>query len=464
MGSGSSTLAGSDTEQKVFDTIRGVVLRTGRKTSLLQDFLSTSLPHAYRRKEDKTRFHSLYVVKDGKEMERFGLLPSLQNSPDRFIVRPLRKEYIEGSNRFRTVKNDSDLNIGVTAVYSVIATMLAITGMGLASHTKNYKDVVEEISRDSTKSGGQSKDITANYNNTIVKALRTYSLQKHTKNTNPRDRNIIFNIDNYPNTVATVLKRIEDRLLKKKSGTEVLGKGEVLLHTSILKAIDSFAICSPKSPHSLKNVMNHLQKNGNLDAIIHAIQNLLSKDVVRAWFEKHQGLKRRLQSITLGVVRSARLVSRNDVGLNEVISEITDSMRKHVEDACSTNEGLITYSSRKNVLVKASGSDKYEYSKEANQMIVRIYQKFESITRKMQSDILSAFMSVFVISKEETANTVNIQTTDGYIAVKPTIVSSKDPGEMIVKGMLDMTEAYVRYIINLQSTLQATINRRTQIL
>jgi len=463
MGSGSSTLAGSDTEQKVFDTIRGVVLRTGRKTSLLQDFLSTSLPHAYRRKEDKNRFHSLYVVKDGTEMERFGLLPSLQNSPDRFIVRPLRKEYIEGGNQFRTVKNNSDLNIGVTAVYSVIATMLAITGMGLASHTKNYKDVVEEISRDSTKSVGHSKDTTANYNNAIVKALRTYSLQKHTKNTNPRDRNVIFNIDNYPNTVATVLKRIEDRLLKKRSGTEISGKGEVLLHTSILQAIDSFAICS-RNPNSLKNVMNHLQKNGNLDAIFHAIQNLLYKDVVRAWFEKHQGLKRRLQGITLGVVRSARLVSRNDVGLNEVISEITDSMRKNVEDACRTNEMLSTYSSKKNVLVKASGSDKYEYSKEANQMIIRIYQKFESITRKMQTDILSAFMSVFVISKEEIANTVNIQTTDGYIAVKPTIVSSKDPGEMIVKGMLDMIEAYVKYIINLQSTLQATINRRTRIL
>lgn len=463
MGSGSSTLSSSDMEQKVFDTIRGVVLRTGRKTSLLQDFLSTSLPHTYRRKDDKNRFHSLYVVKDGKEMERFGLLPSLQNSLDRFIVRPLRKEYIERGNMFRSAKNDSDLNIGVTAVYSVIATMLAITGMGLASHTKKYKDIVEEISRDSTKSVGQSKDSTVNYNNTIIKALRTYSLQKHTKHTSPRNRNMIFNIDNYPNVIATILKRIEDRIHKKRSGTEVSLKGGVLLHTSILQAIDSFAICS-RNPNSLKNVMNHLQKNGNLDAIIHAIQNLLSKDVVRAWFEKHQGLKKRLQGITLGTVRSARLVLRNDVGLNEVISEIAESMRKNIEDACRTNEMLSTYSSKKNVLIKASGSDKYEYSNEANRMIVHIYQKFESITRKMQTDILSAFMSVFVISEEETANTVNIQTTDGYIAVKPSIVSSKDPGEMIVKGMLDMIEAYVKYIINLQSTLQATINRKTRIL
>jgi hypothetical protein len=461
MGSGSSSMV-NETEQKVFDAIRGVILRTGRKTSLLQDFLSTSLPHAYRRKEDKNRFSSLYVVKDGKEMERFGLLPSLQNSPDRFIVRPLRKEYIDGTNRFRSVKTDSDLNSGIIAVYSVIASMLAITGMGLSSHTKKYKDLVEEITRDST-SITQTKDTSSNYNSNIIKALQTYSLQKHTRNINPRDRNIIFNMDNHTNVVATILKRIEGNILKKKSSMSGPTKGDVLLHTSILQAIDSFAICS-RNPNSLKVVMNHLQKNGNLDSIIKTIQNLLSKDVVLTWFGSHQGLKTRLQRITLGAVRSARLVARNDVGLHEVISEISESMRKHVEDACRTNEMLSTYSSKKNVLTKSSGSDKYEYSKEANRMIVRIYQKFESITLKMQSEILKAFTSVFEISKTEIENTVNIQTTDGYISLKPGIVSSKDPGEIIMTKLLDMTEAYVKYIINLQDTLRATINRKTRIL
>lgn len=461
MGSSTSTLS-NEMEQKVFDTIRGVVLRTGKKTSLLQDFLSTSLPHVYRKKGDRTRFNSLRVVKDGKEMERFGLLPTLQNSPDRFIVRPLRKEYIEGKDRFRSVQTDSDLNSGVIAVYSVISTMLAIAGMGLASHTKNYKDLVEEISRDST-SEIQTKNTSQMFNNNIIKALRTYSLQKHTRNTNSRDRNIIFNMDNHTNTIATMLKRIEDRLCKRRSTTEGSVKGEVLLHTSILQSIDTFAICS-RNPNSLKNVMNHLQKNGNLDAIIRAIHNLLSKDVVRAWFEKHQALKRRLQGITIGAVRSSRLVARNDVGLHEVISEISGSMRKHVEDACRTNEMLSTYSSKKNVLVKSSGSDKYEYSKEANRMIVRIYQRFESITRKMQSDILTAFISTFDISKTEIANTVNIQTLEGYISLKPGIVSSKDPGEIIITRLLDMIEAYVKYIVNLQNTLQATINRKTRIL
>lgn len=462
MGSGSSTLESNEAERKVFDTIRGIVLRAGKKTSLLQDFLSTTLPHVYKKKEDKTRFSSLYVVKDGKEMERFGLLPTLQNSPDRFIVRPLRKEYIDGKNRFRSVKSDSDLNSGVIAVYSVISTMLAITGMALSSHTTEYKDMIEEISRDST-SAVQTKDTSGLYDSNLVKALRTYSLQKHTRNTNTRDRNIIFNMDNHTNTIATMLKRIEDRILKKRSSSEVSRKGQVLLHPSILQAIDSFAICS-RNPNSLKSVMNHLQRNGNLDAIIQAIQNLLSKDVVRSWFETHQGLKRRLQGITLGAVRSARLIARNDVGLDEVISEISDAMRKNIENACKTNEMLSTYSSKKNVLVKASGSDKYEYSKEANQMIVRIYQKFESITRKMQSDILAAFMNIFDISKTEIPNTVNIQTVDGYISLKTGIVLSKDPGEIIITKLLDMIEAYVKYIINLQNTLQATINRKTRVL
>ena len=461
MGSGSSTMV-DQTSQKVFDKIRGVILRTGIKSSPLQDFLSTSLPHDYKGKDDRSRFSSLYVVKDGKEMERFGLLPSLQNSQDRFIVRPLRKEYIDGTNRFRSVKHDSDLNSGIIAVYSIIAAMISIAGLGLSSHTKNYKDLVKEINKDSV-SVAPTRDTETSYNSNIIKALETYSLQKHIKNINPRDRNIIFNMDNHTNVVSKIIKRIEGRLIKRKPTMDVTGDGDVLLHASVLHAIDSFAVCS-RNPNSLRIVMNHLQKNGNLDPMIRTIKDIISKDVVITWFESHQGLKKRLQGITLGAVRSARLITRSDIELHEVISEISESMRKHVDDACKTNEMLSTYSSKKNVLIKTSGTDKYEYSKEANRMIVRIYQKFESITLQMQSEILKAFTSVFEISKAEIANTLNIQTIDGYISLKPSIVSSKDPGAIIVTKLLDMIEAYVKYVINLQNTLRATINRKTRIL
>lgn len=462
MGSSTSTLGG-ETEQKVFEAMRGTILRSGKRTSLLQDFLTIALPHAYG-KDPRSRMSSLYVVRDGKEFERFGMLPSLQGSPDRFIVRPLRKEYIDSTDHFR--KATDEVSNGVIAIYSVIASMLAITGMGLASHTKDYKDLVEEISKDS-KSSTQSTQVSSgqNYSETIIQALRTYSSQKHTRNVSPRERNILFHMDNYPMIVPTMLKRIEDRIHKKypASGSGGSAKGEVLLHTSILRAIDSFAICS-RNPNSLKNVMSHLQKNGNLDVIVRTIQNLLSKDVVRAWLMTHPALKRRLQTITAGTARSARLIASNDAGFHEVIGEIMEEMRKHVENACMTNEMLSTYSSKRNVLVKSPKSEKYEYSKEANRMIVRIYQRFESMTRKMQSELLRVFMSVFDISKKEIPNSVNIKTTDGYVVIKPAIINSKEPGVTIMNAFLNIIEAYVKYIVNLQNTLRATINQKTRIL
>jgi hypothetical protein len=457
MGSGISS-TGNETEQKVYNTLRGVVLRKG-KVSPLQQFLSVSLPHQFY-SDPKAKFQSLYVVKDGKEMERYGLLPSFQGGPDRFIVRPLRKEYIEGNKHFR--KADSKVQDGVTAIYSVLGTIIATTGMALASHTKDHKDLVDEVMRNSESKTKDTKS-TQNYPDILIGALRTYSSQKHTRNVNSPERNILFHISNYPTIVPTMLKRIEDRIGKKHSSDTIVGKGDILLHTGVLKAVDSFSICST-SPNSLKVMLNHLRKTGYLDAIVSTIHNLLEYPYVRTWLDNHPALKNKLQSITAGTIRSARLIAKSDTNLNEVIQEILGSMREQVEDSCKNNEALSSYSTKKNVLVKSSGSDKYEYSREANRMIVRIYQRFESITRKMQSDILGGFMSIFDISKEENPNTINIQSGEEYLHVKMSVISAREPSVMIMNTFMNILEAYMKYIINLQNVLKATINRSTRIL
>lgn len=454
MGAGSS-IQGGDVEKNVYKAIRGVVLRGSKKISPLQDLLRTGLYHTY--PDPAHRLSSLYVVRDGKEMEKFGLLPTFYGNKDRFIVRPLQREYIDAPKRFR--KASDEVSEGAVAIYSVLATMIAITGLALASHTQNYKDMIDEISKDVQKTPVAQK---VNYPELVVKSLITYSSQKYNKDSNPRERNVLFELDKYPLIITTMMDTIRNKFLKSragKGGGDVM-KGDILLHTGVLQSIDSFSICS-RNQNSLKNL---LPKNGSLDAIVSKMYQVLSKDVVQKWLDRHPTFKNKLASIIAGTARSARLIGRDNTGLDEVIGKIMEDMRVHVEDACQNNERIATYTSKKNVLVKTSGTDKYEYSKEANRMVVRIYQNFESIVRKMQGEILNVFLSIFEISKEEMPNTISIQTTDGYLCVKPSILQGTNPGMSIMDGLLKIVDSYSKFVVNLQRTLKSTINRTTRVL
>jgi hypothetical protein len=456
----------SELENKVYQSLRGVLLRGSKKISPIQELLSASLYHTY--PSAQNRLPALYVVKNGSEMESFGLLPSFQGGNDRFIVRPLRKEFLTQKGHFREA--DRNVQEGTTAIYSVLSSLLAITGLALSSHTQSYKDLLSDIGKDTTTSSGNSQSKSIDYPSILMSALQTYSSQRFTRNINTRDRNIAYAIDSYSNLVPVMLQKIEKRIVKRRTSESSDGpKGNMLFHTSLLSAIDSFSICSSntKGVSSLKNILVSLGKGSELDGIIGTMYRLLSKDVVRAWLEQHPKMKRRLEMIIAGTARSARLIAREDSGLNDLISEIVEKMREQVENACKTNESLSAYSSKKNVLVKKAGTDRYEYSKEANQMIVRIYQVFEKATRTMQTDILQTFLSIFDITDKEVPKTVNIQSNQegkSFISVKPSIINSGDPGSVMMNGLLTMIEAYTKYIITIERAITSTINRKTRVL
>lgn len=448
----STSRQSTEIEDKVYQELRGTLLRGSRNMSPIQELLQSSLYHAYG--SPQTRLKSLYVVRNGGEMERFGLLPTFQKGNDKFIVRPLRKEFIDGSDRFRVATRQ--VNQGTIAIYSVIASMLAISGLALASHTKDYKDLINELKTEDKKDDIPQID----YPNLIINSIRKYSLQKNNKNVNPREQNIMFAMDQYSSIIPTMLKKIEGKYSLK---TPKL-RSDILLHTGILNAIDSFSICS-QSPNSLKNMLRTLKKGGGLDGIVSTMNNVLSKDVVRTWLDDHPSLKNQFATVLASTIRSSRIISRGDTNLSSIVMDIITNMRQHVVNACKTNERLSSYSSQKNVLIKSSKTNKYEYSKEANNMIVRIYQRFEKITRTMQSEILNTFMNIFVISNKEIPNTVNIQSnTNSYISIKPEILKAKDPGIIIMTGLLKMVESYTKYIVNINQTLQNTINQRTRVL
>jgi len=348
MGSGASTQS-AETEAKVYNSLRGALLKGSKKMSPVQELLQSSVYSAYG--SQAQRMKSLYVVRSGGEMERFGLRPTFQPGTDKFIVRPLTKEFLETNDHFR--KANDEITEGTIAIYSVITSILAITSLSLASHTQDYNDLIKEIG---TNEPEKKEEKSIHYPTIVINALRTYSSQKYTNNTNPREQNIMFSLDQYSTIVPTMLKKIEDRLNKSNKNTSQYSSRDTLLHTGILKAIDSFSICS-KEPKSLKNLLNRLQKGGGLDSIVSTMNNVLSKDVVRKWLDRHPGMKQTLSGIIAGTLRSAKIIGSDGSSIGDVVNHILSQMREQVVNACNTNEMLSTYSSKKNVLVKSSGSN-----------------------------------------------------------------------------------------------------------
>jgi hypothetical protein len=79
----STSRQSTEIEDKVYEELRGTLLRGSRNMSPIQELLQSSLYHAYG--SPQTRFKSLYVVRNGGEMERFGLLPTFQKGNDKSI-------------------------------------------------------------------------------------------------------------------------------------------------------------------------------------------------------------------------------------------------------------------------------------------------------------------------------------------------------------------------------------------
>lgn len=464
MGGTQSLQTNEDIENNVFQAIKGSVLRGSNKTSPLQDLLTSTLYHSF--PDPRHKYSGLYVVKNGTEMENFGLMPSFYPGDNKFIVRPLQKEFIDNTSHFR--KADDTISDGITAVYSILSTLIAITGLSLASHTKSYKDIVDELTKESkdiatTKSSEQAND------SNVMSSLILYSSQKYTSDTNTKDRNILFNLENYALIISKMMDKIKKKYSTKKTSTTSTSKGDILLHVNLLHSADSFAVCSfnPRTrTSSMKDLLGLMsnKSTGNLDAIVAKISQIMSKNVVHKWLDTHPAEKKRFINVLAGTARSAKLLSYDQTNFSSVIFDILEKMRDHIEESCKKNESLSSYVSKRNVLIKSSGADKYEYSKESNQMVRRIYQNLESNVKQMQSGILSEFLSIFELSKTELPQTVSIKTTDGYLCVKPSVLSQKDPGVVIMNSLINMTAVYSKFIVGLYNTIKSTINDSTRII
>lgn len=465
MGAGQSGALQSNHQESVLNAIRGTVLRASNKESPLTQFLASSVYSKF--PIAPNRLSGLYVVSSGKEMENYALTRSLQPGKENtFIVRPLSREFVDNPKMFR--KANESVETGATAVYSILATIIAITGLSLSSHTHSYKDLLEEVTRTSKHSEPDTKKESDNGKSFIDKIV-TYSSQRfNDRNTNPEDRNVLFHVKKYPLVVNKIVSILTAKYIKKSHNNTPSLKGDSLFHTNIMRSIDSFAVCAtnPKTKTtSIKDLLSSLsnKKSANLDAILAKISQILSNKFVQEWLQTHPNVQRRIRSIVGGIVRSARLIASDQTDFQDIILDIMDKMRDQIDNACSKNEALSTYVSNKRVLVKHPKEDKYHYSLEANRAIVRIYQRLESVVKKMQMDMLTAFESIFVVSKTPIPSTVSIKSSEGYLCLKPSIVSASDPGEVIANGFLRMVEVYGEFIVGMKRTLEATITPRTKL-
>lgn len=455
MGGTQSSTAIKRQEEDVFKMLQGVVLRSSGSLSQLEILLRDTL----RLVPGKDGMHSgLYVVRGGKDLEARGLAPTFQSGENKFIVRPLSKEYIR---KTYTLASSSVQN-GTEAVYAILSGIIFITMVCMASPLQDNTSIVKQAEMSSKKVSEKTKG----YNEKFLTLFQEYSSQKAEPEQNEESNNVLFTVQKYSEIRDSVLDKVKKRYSSRQGVSEQKESGSFILHERFLRSIDSFAICSTNHRTRVSGLLRLLKTSATNPGIVETyINTILSGDFVKSWVQTKPELRSKIGTILGGFRRKVRL-TQTDGTFQEIIQSIMKKMRDHLEGVCIENKSLKAYSGGSDkVMAYDSKIKEYKYSKEALPMVINIYKKFELETRKMQSNVLNAFYSLFEINNKAQDYTVSIKSNyeNKYLCVKRGVLENKDPGVKIMDTFLNISQAYFNYLINMNELLQATVTKRLQI-
>lgn len=450
MGGTQSSSKMKEQEKNLFEVLKGVVLRSSGSLSQLEIFLRDSLRLVPGKDTSKS---GLYVVRGGKDIEAKGMVPTFQNSEHKFIVRPLSKEFIRKTYEPTSLSTQR----GIEAVYMVLSGILFLTTICMVSPLQDNSIDLKNIETGGPRKTTKNKE--GDYESKFNKLFGMYSSQKGEPKQNKYVNNVLFAIRNYSEIRDIIVNNISKTY--KKPYSKTTGDETFVLHEELLKSIDSFAICSRNHRTRVSGLLSILNKaTANPGMIEKYINTILEGEFVSSWIKTKPEIHSKIGVMLGSLRRSIRLSSGS---FEDIIHDIMTKMREHIEEVCRENRLLKEYSgSSHKVLMYDKTKKEYTYSRDALPMIINIYKKFENETRKMQTDVLTAFYSLFENNNKPQDYTINIISSynNTYLSLKKNVLTEKDPGVRIMNTFLDISNTYVKYLIKMNEILSATITNK----
>jgi hypothetical protein len=455
----------------LLQSLEGIVLRKSRNRSPYESFLLDTLYHLA--PVSPKSLSKLYVVKEAKDLELKGLLPTFktkQSGQPRFIVRPLSKQFVERA----FTPAETDLQQDVESVYSMLSFIILVTSLAMVSYNVSEEKVKEFKKMASGHSASSTAEPTERSGTRFLALLQKYSSQMYSKERNSRATNILFDVSNYPIIQQKMMRILEKQYVPRKKKTEeeqITSSGGGLFHLSLIQAMDRFSVCSSsrsvRGP-SLRALVGLFEKSssGGVDLILTKITEMLRNSSVKRWLEAHPPIKRRLEKIMYGMAKVTDITTKEEtLNFREIVFEIFKEMKKHIEEVCEKNVNLRSFSAVTGVL-SVSKEGVVTYSKEANRNVVQIFKRFEQILLEMQSKVQKSFSKIFEFSKIPLSDTISIDAGDGktFLCVKKSVMTSSTADVQIADVFLEIISEYSEYILKTYSTLKSTITLRTKVI
>jgi hypothetical protein len=444
----------------------------------------------------------IYVISGAKEIQESGLLvPSFQGgaTSKKWIVRETRPEMIHS----RFPKTDIPTQNNIELSYMLIETILAIVQLSLLSQ-KIRPDIIQNVvrrnilasgispgerlpsSKSQSMGEGEGEDRESSDYTKVFQLAKRYALaREYRKDKNPLAYNAIFDVGDI---YSDIVSFITESNRKQKSSEESGGKGEYdtmgdaesesPFHISLSVILNSFSIC--RSNRRTMTLLRLLEKkrDGGVGILTRRIIQILESKPMVEWLSANPSQGGRIVSLLRGMGGLSDDISKTSPGgiMAQLMKKNIENVINHMKIVCSDNpqfslsvsEPVMLYEAPKdtNTIVLTE-----KYSPEIRVAIRRIFDKFRDEEIRMQSEILSAFMKLFVFSKTPIKDTLSIGFSykkDGkdeveYLSIRPNITNASSPMGAIVTCFIDMTSAYSSYVMRTYKLIETTFTKTTRV-
>ena len=497
MGATQSTATGQSGETLTkLNAVIGLVGQSSPLDSLLRSILSYK-PGL--KTKGKANMDGIYVISGPKEIQESGLLiPSFQSSSKnkKWIVRETRPDMIQS----RFPKSDIPTQNNIELSYILIETILAIVQLSLLSQkirpetvknvvrrnilasgtTPSTEGTLTETNEEDTK-GKESADYSK-----IFQLAKRYALaREYRKDKNPLPYNAIFDVGEI---YSEIISFITESNRKTKQPEESSGSGnleklsetdsETPFHVSLSVILNNFSIC--RSNRRTITLLRLLEKgrDGGLGILSKRIIQILETKAMTEWLASNPSQGGRIVSMLRGMGGLSEEITKTSPGgiMSQLMKKNIENVINHIKIVCSENpqfslattEPVMLYEEPKdtnNIILME------KYSPEIRIAIKRIFDKFKNEEVRLQTEILGAFMKLFMFSKTPIQNTLSIgfnYKKDGkdeveYLSIRPSITNSSNPMNSIVSCFIDMASIYSSYIMRTHKLIETTFTKTTRV-